>query len=77
MPVDYDNISFRSKKIMSTAWGNPKGRDNKKPVVNLSENKIFACIESAAKHYNITPSSISRCLSKLQNTAGGFKWQFA
>jgi hypothetical protein len=50
-------------------------RHNKK-VKAIEINKVFESITSASKELGICFSSISNCLHKRIQTAGGYHWEF-
>ena len=50
---------------------------NKKPVINISTNKIFDSIKDASNYYNISSICIrSCCQGKKETCKLGFHWQY-
>lgn len=47
-----------------------------KKVRNIEKNIIFDSVSEASKVLNVNISSLSSCLHKKNNTAGGYHWEF-
>lgn len=76
------NLSDETKLKISLANKNRK-RDvdkihntTKRPVINITTNKIFESISDAARYYNVRASGILYCCKEERLSCGGFGWKY-
>ena len=66
----------RKGRKLTTEWKEKIGLAQRKKVINLDTGEVFDSIKSAAVHYELKETHITRVCKGKRKTTGGFRWAY-